>query len=163
MKTPKTYTRRILHKLHLEKQLRQNSFYIPLLRTSEENAKNNGKHKGRCWTLIIFSSKVINFEHFAQISTIKKLFIKVQIWLVQSSGFKVQSWRLSTINSNPTFAYVISSVWYSPLPFWFYSLAIVSSYCFASKIQELMLLSQTLTTSWHLTQLPISYLGSPFC
>ena len=136
--------------------------FIPLLRTSEKNAKSNGRHKGSCWTLIIFSFEAINFEHFAQISAITKLLIKVQIWLVQSLGFKVQSWRLSTINSNPPFACVISSVWYSPVPFWLYSFAIVSSYCFASEIQELMFLSQTLTTSWHLIQFPVAYLGRPF-
>ena len=37
-------------------------FFIPLLRTSDENTKNNGRHKGSCWTLVIFSSEVINFE-----------------------------------------------------------------------------------------------------
>ena len=36
--------------------------FIPLLRTSDENKKNNGRHKGSCWTLVIFSSEVINFE-----------------------------------------------------------------------------------------------------
>ena len=72
--------------------------FIPLLRTSEENAKSNGRHKGSCWTLIVFSSKIINLEHFAQTRKITKLFIKVQIWLVQGWGFKVQSSRLSTSN-----------------------------------------------------------------
>ena len=103
------------------------------------------------------SSKVINFEHFAQ-----KLCIKVESWLVQSLGLKVQSLRLSTIDSNPPFTYVIPSIWYSPIPFWLYSFAIVSSYCFTSEIQELMFLSQTLTTSWHLIQFPVAYLGRPF-
>ena len=144
-------------KTTLSKQL-----FIPLLRTSEENAKNNGKHKGSYWTLIIFSSKVINFEHFVQTSTITKLFVKVQIWLVQSLGLIVQSPRLSTIYSNPPFAHVISSIWYSPVPFWLYSFAIVSPYCFTSEIQELMFLYQTLTTSWHLIQFPVAYLGRPF-
>ena len=46
------------------------------------------------------------------------MLIKVQIWLVQSLGFIVQNLRLSTINSNPRVAYVISSISYSPLPFW---------------------------------------------
>ena len=46
---------------------------------------------------------VINFEHFAQTSTIIKLFIQVQIWLVQSLCSKVQHSRLSTININPSF------------------------------------------------------------
>ena len=72
---------------------------ITFLRTSKENAKSNGRHGGSCWTVIIFSSKVINFGYFSQTSTTTKLFIKVQIWLVQSLGFKVQSLRLSTINS----------------------------------------------------------------
>ena len=96
--------------------------------------------KGSCWTLIIFSSTVINFEHFPQTSTMAlfKWFIKVQIWLVQILGFKVQSSWLSTINSNPPFVYVISSIWYSPLPFWLCSFAIVSSYYFTSEIQKLM-------------------------
>ena len=124
---------------------------------------------GSCWRLIIFSSKVINFELFAQTSTIKKLLIKIQIWLVQSLDFKVQSLdfkvqslRLSTINSNPPFAYVISSIIYSPLPFWLCSFSIVSSYCLSSEIQELMFLSQILTTSWHLIQFPVAYLGRLF-
>ena len=100
------------------------------------------------------SSKVIDFEHFAQ-----KLCIKVQSWLVQSLGLKVQSLRLSTIDSNPPFVYVILSIWYSTLLFWLYSFAIVSSYCFTS---ELMFLYQTLTNSWHLIQFPVAYLGSLF-
>ena len=58
--------------------------------------KNNGRYKGCCWTLIIFFYYI-----FAKTSTITKLLIKVQIWLVQS--FKIQSLRLSTINSNPPF------------------------------------------------------------
>ena len=66
------------------------------------------------------------------------MFLKVQIWLAQSLGFKVQSSRLSTINSNPPFVYAISSIWCSPLPFWLCSFAIVSSFCFISEIQELM-------------------------
>ena len=82
-------------------------YIMPLLTTSEENAKNNGRHKGSSWTLIILSSKVINLEHFTQTRTITKLLIKVQILLVQSLGFKVQNLPLSTTNSNPTFAYVI--------------------------------------------------------
>ena len=57
------------------------------------------------------------------------MFIKVQILLVQSLGFKVQSSRLLTINSNSLFVYMISSIWYSPLSFWRCLFAIVSSYC----------------------------------
>ena len=136
--------------------------FKPLLRTSEENAKINGRHKESCWTLIIFSSKVINFKHFAQTSTITKLFIEVQIWLIQSLGFKVQSLRLSTVCRNTPFAYVISLIWYSSLPYWLCLFAIVSSYCFTSEIQELMFLSQTLTTSWHLIQFPVAYVGRHF-
>ena len=94
---------------------------------------------------------------------LSKLFIKLQIWLVWSLGFKVQSLLLSTINSNPPFAYVILLIWYSPLPFWIGSFATVSLYCFTSEIQELMLLSQTLTTSWHLIQFPVVYLRRPIC
>ena len=45
VKTLRTYTKNTLLKLHLEKQFRQNSF-VPLLRTSNENAKNNERHKG---------------------------------------------------------------------------------------------------------------------
>ena len=118
--------------------------------------------KGSCWTRITFSSKVINFEHFAQTSTITKLFIKVQIWLIQNLSLKVQSSRLFAINSNPPFAYVITSIWYSSLPFWICLFTMVFSYCFTSEIQELMFLSQTLTTSWHLIQFPVGYLGRPF-
>ena len=118
--------------------------------------------KGSCWTRITFSSKVINFEHFTQTSTIPKLFIKVQIWLIQNLSLKVQSSRLFAINSNPPFAYVITSIWYSSLPFWICLFTMVFSYCFTSEIQELMFLSQTLTTSWHLIQFPVGYLGRPF-
>ena len=161
MKTPKTYIKTFFKNCILKKKLPQNFLY-QCQEPPWKNAKNHGKHKGNCCKLIIFSSKVINFKHFAQTSTITKLFVKVQIWLVQSLGFKVRSTRLSTINSNPPFAYVILSIWYSPLPFWLYSFAIVSSYCFTSEIQELMFLSQTLTTSWHLIQFPVAYLGRPF-
>ena len=49
-----------------------------------------------------------------------------------------------------------------PLPFWLCLFAIVSSYCFNSEIPQLMFLSQTLTTSWHLVQFPIAYLWRPF-
>ena len=130
----KMYTKTFFTNCILKNNSKQ--LFIPLLRTSEENVKNNGRHKGRgsCWKLIIFSSKVINFEHFGQTSTITMIFIKVQIWLVQSLGFKVQSSWLSTINSNLPFAYVISSIWYSPFQFLLCSFAIVSSYCFTSEI-----------------------------
>ena len=94
--------------------------------------------------LIIFSSKVINFEHFEQTRTTTKLLIKVQVWLVQNLGFKVQSLQLWIINSNPPFTYVISSIWYSPLQFLLCSFAIVSWYCFTSEIQELMFLSSNI-------------------
>ena len=46
--------------------------------------------------------------------------------------------------------------------FWLCSFAIVSSHCFTSEIQGLMFLCQTLATSWHLTQFPVSYLRGPF-
>ena len=66
--------------------------------------------KGAAERLLYFRLTLIIFFYyiFAQTSTITKLFIKVQIWLVQS--FKVQSSQLSTINNNPPFAYVISSI-----------------------------------------------------
>ena len=35
-------------------------------------------------------------------------------------------------------------------------------YCFASEIQQLMFLSQTLTTSWHLIQFTVAYLKRLF-
>ena len=135
-KTKDEDTKDVTWKITPSKQL-----FMPLLRTSEENAKNSGRHKGRCWTLIIFPLTLAIFSYyiFAQTSTIAKLFIKVYIWLVQS--FKVQSSQLSTILSNPPFAYVISSIWYSPLPFWLCLFAIVSGYYFTSEIQELMFLS----------------------
>ena len=69
------------------------------------------------------------------------------------------------------FAYVISSIWYPPLPFWICWLAMVSSYCFTSEIRKFMthlqpiscfFLFQTRTTSWHLIQIPIAYLEMPF-
>ena len=44
----------------------------------------------------------------------------------------------------------------------FGSFAIVFSYCFTSEIQESVFLSQKLTTSWHLIQFPVAYLGRPF-
>ena len=78
VETPKTYTKTFFINCIL-KTTPSKQLFIPLLKTSEENAKNNGRHKGCCWTLVIFSSKVIDFEHFAQTSTITKLFIKVQI------------------------------------------------------------------------------------
>ena len=37
--------------------------FIPIIRISNENTKNNRRHKGRCLRLIIFSSEVINFEN----------------------------------------------------------------------------------------------------
>ena len=66
----------------LSKQL-----FIPLSRTSDENTKNNIRHKRSCWALVIFCSKVINFEHLAQIT--KQQFCssnwsKSKNWLVQS-------------------------------------------------------------------------------
>ena len=42
------------------------------------------------------------------------------------------------------------------------SFVIVFSYCCTLEIQELMFLSQTLTTSWHLIQFPVAYLGRFF-
>ena len=123
---------------------------------------DSGRQKWTYWALIIFSSKVINFEHFVQASTVTKLFIKVQIWLIQNLDLKVQSLQLSVINSNPNFVYVISSIWYFPFPFWVCSFAIVSLYCFTSEIQKLMFLSQTLTTFWHLIQFPVAYLDGLF-
>ena len=165
VKTSKTYSETFFTNCILKNNSVKTAFYATVKNLRGECKKkknNNGRHKGSCWTLILFSSKVISFEHFAQTSTITKLLIKVKIWLVQSLGFKVQSSRLSTINRNPPFAYVISSIWYSPLPFWRCSFAIISSYCFTSEIQELMFLSQALTTFWHLIQFPIAYHGVPF-
>ena len=40
--------------------------------------------------------------------------------------------------------------------------AIVPLYCFTSEIQELMFLSQTLATFWHLIQVTEAYLGRRF-
>ena len=34
--------------------------------------------------------------------------------------------------------------------------------CFTSEIQELMFLFQTPTSSWHLIEFPVAYLGRPF-
>ena len=48
-----------------------------------------------------------------------------------------------------SFCIVISLIWCSPLPFLLCLFAIVSSYCFTSEIQELIFLSQALTTSCH--------------
>ena len=107
------------------------------------------------------SVKTVFYTTVKNLRGLSKLFIKLQIWLVWSLGFKVQSLWLSTINSNPPFAYVILLIWISPLPFWIGSFATVSLYCFTSEIQELMLLSQTLTTSWHLIQFPVVYLRRP--
>ena len=112
-------------------------------------------HKGSCWTLIMFSLKIINFEHFAQASATTIFFN--QNLHVTCSKFKFQIPRFKF-----QIAYVISSIWYFPLPFWLCSFAIVSSYCFTSEIQELMFLSQTLTTSWNLIQFPVAYLGRLF-
>ena len=161
MKTPKTCTKTFFTNCILKNNSVKTAFYATVKDLWGE-CKNNGRHQRSCWTLIIFSSKVINFEYFAQTSTVTQLCIIAQIWLVQSLGFKVQSSRLSTINSNPPFAYVISSIWYSPLPFWLCPFAIASSYSFTSEIQELMYLSQTLTSFWHLIQFPVAYLGRPF-
>ena len=78
VKTPKTYTKTFFTNCILRNNSIKTAFYTTV-KNLEENAKNNRRHKGSCGTLIIFSSKVINFEHFAQTSTIAKLFIKVQI------------------------------------------------------------------------------------
>ena len=80
------------------------------------------------------------------------------------SKFRSQNSKLATltIDSNPPFAYVHRSE-SSLLPFWLYSFAIVSSYCFTPEIQELTFVYQTLTTSWHHIQFPSAYLGRPFC
>ena len=78
------------------------------------------------------------------------------------SKFRFQSSKFVLINSNLPFACVNSSIWYSPFSFWLCSFAIIVSYCFTSEIQELMFLSQTLTTSWHLIQFPVAYLRRPF-
>ena len=56
------------------------------------------KSTAHCWTLIIFSSKVINFKHIAQASTIAELFIKVQIRFSQSLGFKVRDSKPLIVN-----------------------------------------------------------------
>ena len=154
MKTSKTYTKKFFKNFILKNNSVKTAFYTTVKNPRGECEKQ-WKVKGELRKVIIFSSKVINFEHFTQKSTITRLFIKVRIWLVQSS-------LLSTINSNPPFAYVISSIWYSLLPFWLFSFVIVSLHCFTSEIQELMFLSQTLTTSWDLIQFPVAYVGRPF-
>ena len=68
----------------------------------------------------------------------------------------------------PTFAHVILLIWYHPLPFWLCPFDIVSSYYFISEIQEFVthleypnrfFLSQAPTSSWHLIQFPLAYLG----
>ena len=102
MKTPKTYTKTFFTNCILKNSSVKTAFYTTIKKLRGECEKQ-WKAKGSCWTLIVFSSKVINFENFAQTGTITKLFIKVQIWLVQSLGFKVQSSRLLIITSNPLF------------------------------------------------------------
>ena len=73
MKTLKTYIKTFFTNCILKNSSVKTAF-IPILRTSEKNTKNNWRQKRSFWTLIIFSSKVINFEHFAQPCTITKLF-----------------------------------------------------------------------------------------
>ena len=98
MKTP----RRILKTFFTNCILKNNSVkaaFYTIVKNLRGGCLKNGRHKGSFWTLIIFSSKVINFEHFAQTSTITQLFVKVQIWLARSLGFKVQSLQLATLTS----------------------------------------------------------------
>ena len=94
------YTKTFFTNCILKNNPVKTAFYTTIKNLKGE-CKNNGRHKRSCWTLIIFSSNLTNFEHFAQTSTIAKLFIKVKLSLVQSLVFKVQSSQLSTINSNP--------------------------------------------------------------
>ena len=125
--------------------------------------KNNGRHKGSCWTLIIFSSKVINFEYFAQTSTIIKLFIIVQISLAQTLGLKVQSSRLSTIHSNPhppliCICYLIDLMLSSPI------LALLVCHSFLilfyrrnSRIDDFV------SDTHYFIQFPVAYHGGCWC
>ena len=73
MKTPKTYIKTFFTNCILKNSSVKTAF-IPILRTSEKNTKNNWRQKRSFWTLIIFSSKVINFKHLTQACTITKLF-----------------------------------------------------------------------------------------
>ena len=73
--------------------------FIPFSRTSDENRKNNGRHKGSYWTLIIFFSEVISFVHFAQTNTITMLFIKLfKVQNLTCSRFKHQKTTLMLCN-----------------------------------------------------------------
>ena len=73
MKTPKTYIKTFFTNCILKNSSIKTAFIL-ILRTSEKNTKNNWRQKRSFWTLIIFSSKVINFKHLAQACTITKLF-----------------------------------------------------------------------------------------
>ena len=90
------------------------AFYTTL-RTSDENTKNNGKHKGSCSTLIIFSSEVINFKHFSQTSTITILFIKlIKVQNLTCSKFKhhktiLMLWNKIEINKSERFTQTIET------------------------------------------------------
>ena len=101
MKTLKTYTKRFFTKCILKNNSVKTAFYTAVKNLRREY-KKQGRHERSCWIMVIFYSKVINFEHFVQTSTITILFIKcikAQIWLVQSFCFNVQSLQLSTINT----------------------------------------------------------------
>ena len=100
MKTRKTYTKTFFTNCILKNNSVKTIFHTTVKNLRGE-CKENGMHKGSCWTPIIFSSKVTNFGHFVQVITITKLFIKAKIWLVQSVDSKVQISRLLTINSKP--------------------------------------------------------------
>ena len=116
MKTLKTYTKTFFSNWILKNNSVKTAF-IPLLRASEENTKSNGRHKGSCWTLIIFSSTALNFEDFVQTMLFIK-WIKVQILLVQSLGFNAQSSQLSTINYVSIYLSVYHYVHHSHMCSW---------------------------------------------
>ena len=63
MKTPKTYTKLFFTNCSLKDNSVKTAFYTTVKNLREE-CKNKGRPKGSCWTLIIFFSKLINFEHF---------------------------------------------------------------------------------------------------
>ena len=115
VKTPKTYTKTFFTNCILKNNSVKTAFYTTVKNLRGEY-KNNGKHKGSWWKLIIFSSKVINFTDFTQTSTITKLlikWIKVQIWLAQCLGSNVQSSQLSTINRRTRWQQLFNNLWLS--------------------------------------------------
>ena len=74
--------------------------FIPLFKTKQENATNNGGHKGNYWVFIIFSFEVLTQNILCKQGAIIKLFIKlIKIWLVQSLGLKIRGLSLSKMNT----------------------------------------------------------------